>query len=466
MSKTKKKQKTLEELLEEALVPVEEQPYQVPEGWGWFRLGNISKFIDYRGRTPKKTESGIRLITAKNVRMGYIKEEPKEYISETDYDTWMTRGIPNEGDILFTTEAPLGNVTHLNTDEKIALAQRIITISPFEPLEKSFLKYCLMSPQIQTSIINNATGTTVSGIKASRLKEIAVPLAPLNEQKRIAKKVECLFAKIDGAKRLIEEVNNSYELRRRSILQKAFSGQLGTNNDEESVLKAAKDLETKEILNAEEYPFSIPPNWVWTRLSKVMSINMGQSPKGDYTTSEVTNFPLIGGPADMGDTYPNSSRYTTKPTKLSKVGDLIISVRATLGKVNISDGVYCLGRGVAGLSSLGEIEIQFVKHYFELIRDSLAEVANGTTFLQISKVDIQNIKIPIPPYEEQKRLIKKIDMLLNNLEEEYKDVRELQVHLESLKQSILNKAFRGELGTNDPTEESAMELLKKVLQSK
>lgn len=84
----------------------EERPFALPDGWEWIRLGNLAKFIDYRGKTPKKTESGMRLITAKNVKFGYFSEEPREYVNPDIYDSWMTRGIPRKGDVLFTPEAP------------------------------------------------------------------------------------------------------------------------------------------------------------------------------------------------------------------------------------------------------------------------------------------------------------------------------------------------------------------------
>jgi len=85
-----------------------QQQSELPAGWAREQVGNITKFIDYRGKTPKKSSSGIRLITAKNVRMGYISELPLEFISSEEYQKWMIRGFPQSGDILITTEGPLG----------------------------------------------------------------------------------------------------------------------------------------------------------------------------------------------------------------------------------------------------------------------------------------------------------------------------------------------------------------------
>lgn len=123
--------------------------------------------VDYRGRTPQKTDSGIRLITAKNVRMGYLNYEPVEFIAAEDYDDWMTRGFVEKGGVLITTEAPLGNVAQIDTAEKVALARRIIALLPNNGnLDKTFLKNILITPETQAKIQNNATGSTVYGIKA------------------------------------------------------------------------------------------------------------------------------------------------------------------------------------------------------------------------------------------------------------------------------------------------------------
>ena len=117
-----------------------------------------------------------------------------------------------------------------------------------------------------------------------------------------------------------------------------------------------------EVSIEENRQHEIPKNWAWSTLKDVCTINMGQSPKGEFTTDDPNNIPLIGGPADMGETYPKAQRYTTKPTKLAQEGHLIMSVRATLGKTNIADGQYCLGRGVAGISS-EVLDIKLLKFY-------------------------------------------------------------------------------------------------------
>ena len=148
---------------------------QKGEGWVDALIGESIKFIDYRGRTPKKINTGMRLITAKNVKMGFLQLEPQEYVDPKIYNAWMTRGIPKKGDVLFTTEAPLGNVAQLDSDEKVVFAQRVIIMQPnHNVLKPTFLKYMLLSKMMQSRLHEQATGATAKGIKASLLKKIPI----------------------------------------------------------------------------------------------------------------------------------------------------------------------------------------------------------------------------------------------------------------------------------------------------
>jgi type I restriction enzyme S subunit len=200
---------------------------QKGEGWVETTLITVTSFIDYRGRTPKKTEEGIRLLTAKNVRMGYLKRNPEEFIAEAAFDDWMTRGIPTKGDVLFTTEAPLANVTLLDTDEKIALAQRIITICPDRDiLTGEYLSYCLQSKVSQDRILEKGTGATVTGIKAKLLKEIPIPIAPMDQQKSIIEELDSLSKSTKQLESHWQTKLASLDELKKSILQKAFAGEL------------------------------------------------------------------------------------------------------------------------------------------------------------------------------------------------------------------------------------------------
>jgi type I restriction enzyme S subunit len=201
---------------------------QKGEGWVDSIIGEEIKFIDYRGKTPVKTASGVRLITAKNVKMGYLQETPMEFIAAASYKGWMTRGIPQKGDVLFTTEAPLANVAQLNTDEKVAFAQRIIIMHPnASRLDSTFLKYLLLSQPVQQRILTKGTGATVQGIKASLLKliEISFPKS-LSTQKDIVSTLDSLSEETQRLEFLYQTKLAALNELKKSLLHQAFSGDL------------------------------------------------------------------------------------------------------------------------------------------------------------------------------------------------------------------------------------------------
>jgi len=196
--------------------------------WTHARLEQVTRFIDYRGKTPTKTEEGVRLITAKNVKMGYVQAEPAEFIASGDYDGWMTRGIPRRGDVLFTTEAPLANVAQLETDEKVAFAQRVIVMQPdADVIDGTCLKYLLMSAPVQQRIRAEGTGATVQGIKASLLKkvEIAFPKKP-TEQRVLVGELDATARDVSRLEALQIQKIAALDGLKQSLLHQAFAGEL------------------------------------------------------------------------------------------------------------------------------------------------------------------------------------------------------------------------------------------------
>ena len=192
------------------------------------------RFIDYRGRTPPKTESGLPLITAKNVRMGFVKPEPQEFVDPGIYETWMTRGIPKEGDVLFTTEAPLGNVAVLDRSDRVVFAQRVIVLQPDRTrLNPIYLQYVLRSTTIQNRILAEGTGATATGIKASRLKKVAIPVVQDNAmQKRLADDLSEIESEVKRLQAVMDERSTRFSSLRQSLLSAAFDGRLPPGNSE------------------------------------------------------------------------------------------------------------------------------------------------------------------------------------------------------------------------------------------
>jgi type I restriction enzyme, S subunit len=180
----------------------------------------LETIIDYRGKTPEKSSSGIPLITARNIREGYIDPEPREYIAPETYEERMTRGIPIVGDVFFTTEAPLGMVAKV-PDYKFSPGQRIITLrgKPNE-LNPEYLYWLLLWRESQQRIQQKSHGTTVVGIKQSVFRKVAFRFPPLDEQIEMGKRLDVIQSAKDSAE---QHLLNQKTLRK-SMLEKALGG--------------------------------------------------------------------------------------------------------------------------------------------------------------------------------------------------------------------------------------------------
>ncbi|MBR3238597.1 MAG: restriction endonuclease subunit S [Oscillospiraceae bacterium] len=168
--------------------------YEIPDSWRMVELNQLFDFVDYRGKTPNKTSEGVFLITASNIRRGYMNYTRKEYISREEYAERQSRGITQKGDLLFTTEAPMGNAALCDLDI-CSCGQRIITFKPYEEETAipALYMFFILSPPFQGQLLDNCTGTTAKGIKADKLKHFLIPLPPLAEQKRIVARLEELL---------------------------------------------------------------------------------------------------------------------------------------------------------------------------------------------------------------------------------------------------------------------------------
>ena len=177
----------------------------------------MAAIIDYRGKSPEKTTSGVPLVTAKIVKGGRI-EKPDEFIAEEDYDDWMRRGMPEAGDVVMTTEAPLGEIAQLD-GKRIALAQRLITLrGKPKVLDNTFLKFLMQSEFVQNQLKARSTGTTVLGIRQSELRKVSLVLPLHDEQLAIAS----VLGALDGKIELNREMNETLEALAQTLFKNQF----------------------------------------------------------------------------------------------------------------------------------------------------------------------------------------------------------------------------------------------------
>jgi type I restriction enzyme S subunit len=384
-------------------------------------LNKHIRFIDYRGKTPTKVEEGIRLITAKNVKMGYMKLDPKEYVDPSIYDQWMTRGIPKFGDVLFTTEAPLGNVTQLDTHEKVFVGQRLITMQPDRDIiNPTFLRYSLLSPFLQKEIQSKGTGATVLGIKSKLLKVISFSYPSLENQKQIVAKLDQAFADIEKAKVNAEQnLNNARELFESYLLNK-FDNKKGT-------WSKFKLTEISQVIDSlHKTPKYVVDGFPMVRVTDIKfgGLVLSKTKKVDKQTF-----------------IEFSKRYTPK------VGDIVFSRVGSYGRSSIvcTNEEFCLGQNTVFL--IPSINSYFFYYFLNspIAKNQIDKLVSGSTQPTVSLKSIKSIEILVPEVDEQEKIvdeIKKMEVHTKNLERIY--LEKLNV-LEELKQSILQKAFNGEL---------------------
>jgi len=206
---------------------------EVPAHWGVRAFTRCAiERADYRGATPTKTEDGVLLVTAKNIRKGWIDYEiSREFVSESDYPTIMRRGLPSHDDLLLTTEAPLGYAALVDRED-IALAQRVIRFR-MDPhiFEPRFVLYSVLAPYFQNQMFCRGTGSTVLGIKASKLPQLQILCPPLSDQQQILSFIEAKCAVSEKVFKCVKQQITLLHEYRTALISAAVTGKIDVRGE-------------------------------------------------------------------------------------------------------------------------------------------------------------------------------------------------------------------------------------------
>ena len=407
--------------------------------WTEYRLEEvIEEFIDYRGRTPKKVNFGIPLITAKIVKSGRINT-PNEFIREEDYESWMTRGIPKKGDVILTTEAPLGEVAQITSNEKIALAQRIITLrSNSSLLDNTFLKYLLQSPIMQWRLSERASGTTVVGIKSSELRKVNVNIPSLEKQKKIVNILSSLDDKIE----LNNEMNKTLEEMAQSIFKRWFVDFEFPNEDGLPYKSSGGEMVESEL-------GMIPKGWEVTNIDDIcIKVTSGGTPSRknkDYYDGDIIWIKT----KELNDTFLFDSEEKISSIGLEKSSAklfppktvMIAMYGATVGKLGISSTMITFNQATCGMVVNTEV-CCYEYLYLHLInqREKLKNLAIGSAQqnLSVSVIKEYNIIKPI------KQIIEKFKNIIKPIYDKIECNQNNTQSLKSLRDELLPKLMRNE----------------------
>ena len=376
--------------------------------WKEYRLIDIADFIDYRGKTPNKTSFGVPLITAKIVKNGTI-QMPTEFISKEDYPKWMTRGFPKVGDVVLTTEAPLGEVAQIK-DASFALAQRIITIRGKEGIiDNGYLKYFLQSSKGQHRLKERETGTTVTGIKSAELKQVLISAPDFKTQTAIAEILSSLDDKIE----LNNKINQELENLAQTLFKQWFIDFEFPNENGEPYKSSGGEMVDSEL-------GAIPKGWEVGTLNDLIDFSNGNAFKSNELLNENTgdcyhvfkmgHIKKGGGlNADGTKSYYEKSKAKKLDKYVLRVGDLLMCMTDMKGNVALlghtalmnENDKYIVNQRVGLLRPNNDLGIDFPYLYIltnsnDFIED-LRSRANSGVQVNLSTSEIKSSKVLLPP---------------------------------------------------------------------
>lgn len=374
--------------------------------WKTLPLENcMAAIIDYRGKSPDKTTFGVPLVTAKIVKGGRI-EEPEEFISEADFDGWMRRGMPKPGDIVMTTEAPLGEVAQLD-GRKVALAQRVITLrGKPDVLDNTYLKFLLQSTPVQEELRSRGTGTTVVGIRQSELRKVSLTLPPLAEQESIAAVLGALDDKIELNRRM----NATLEAMARALFQSWFvdfdpvraklDGREPVGLDAATAALFPEHLEETALGHA-------PKGWeVKTVEGLCDAITSGGTParmhKAYWELGTVPWFKtgeLLDGPLIDAEEKISEEGLANSSCKLWPAGTILFALYAspTVGRFGVLTKPGTANQAAAALIAKPAYGVPFLMGLLYEARAELQRVAVGAAQQNINQGVLKNHLVIVPP---------------------------------------------------------------------
>jgi len=318
---------------------------------------SLEQLLDHRGKTPGKlgadfTEAGVPVVSAMLVDEGSVNLTEARCVSEETFRKWMP--VPTRaGDVLLTSEAPLGRVARITTNGPLVLGQRVFALRG-KPgvLDSGFLYYALQTDRVRADLLGRATGTTVVGIRQSALRHVQIPAPNFNEQLAIAEVLGALDDKIAANTRLAE---TSDELAQAVVASTAGNGHV--------------------------------------LLAKIAQITMGSSPPGTALNEDANGIVFYQGVRDFGLRSPRVRVWTTGPVRFGEAGDSLVSVRAPVGQVNIASERTCIGRGLASVRSTDGRPLTL----FHLLRSDVGVwapyEAEGTVFGSINRDQLAGIEV-------------------------------------------------------------------------
>ncbi len=455
---------TLEEKLEQALVPEDEQPYSIPENWCWCKIAFISNFergitFPASAKEHEATKTNIPCLRTTNIQ-DELKIEDLLYIDKSYMKNNEEKYVRSDDIIMSSANSKelVGKVSYVYGIPFPMTFGGFILIIRAKKINSRYLFYYLRLNFLCGKFMGESTQTTnIANINTTKLKNLGLPLPPITEQQRIVDRIECLFSKLDEAKEKVQAVVDGFELRKSAILHKAFTGEL--TNQWRQVHNIGLD------------------SWEYVELGNICKVNPKKIDTTDLSDDlEVSFFPMSA----LSEIYGEITEPQTRQLKEVRTGYTNFSE----GDVVFAKITPCMENGKSAVIGklvndigFGTTEFYVLRcgpklynfYLYHLLRDkhfrdeAKAVMTGAVGQQRVPKSFLEKYILHLPSVPEQKEIAQRLDEMFAREIKISGIAESVLTQIDYIKKSILSRAFRGELGTNDPAEESAEELLKTVL---
>lgn len=443
-------QLTPEEKLQQALVPEAEQPYKVPANWCWTYVKYVSEVVT--GGTPSKKHTeyysgNFPFFKPADLDAERYVYDASEYLSEEGKK--VSRIIPKYS----TAVCCIGSIGKSGYLEVEGTTNQQIN-SAIPKFNSLYLYYFIKSEYFIEQLWRKASATTISIVNKSKMEDCVFPLPPLTEQQRIVERIESLFTKLDEAKEKLQNVLDDFETRKAAILHKAFTGELTVNWRKQHGIsmdswEEKKLLDTCMLKSGNTIPSDAELERIENNAIPYLKVSDMNLPNNliKITTSSKFAFPI-----NIAHLIPFGSTIFPK-----RGGAILTNKKRFVSVENI-----LVDLNIMAIIPNNKILVNWYCYYWMQLID-LKTLNNGSNIPQINNKDMAKLNIWLPSLIEQTEIVRIIDNLLAKEQQAHSVVQNALAKIDLIKKSILARAFRGQLATNNPADEPAVKLLERVL---
>ena len=435
-----------------SVLPKEKQPFKIPNNWFWTDIASINRYSGTAVDPMKFPETIYELYSVPSSANDF-----PEIISGSEIGSSKQSVIKN--DVLLCKINPRINrvwkVSQHTENELLASSEWIVIRNQI--LNSDYMMFCFRTQFFREYMLSNVSGVGGSLMRAQPkfVKNYPIPIAPVAEQQRIVDRIESIFAKLDEAKEKAQAVVDGFELRKSAILHKAFTGELTAK------WRKLHGLDLK--------------NWEYLKIGEFAQVKGGKRlPKGCSLVTQKTDHPYLR-IADFGDNTIDKTdlHYITEDvfeqirSYIIKKEDVYLSIVGTIGRAGVIpeelDGANLTENAARIITNRTKPRYLCLFLSSPQTQENIKSRIRSATLGKLSLLNIKDIDTPLPTVEEQLEIVRIINDLFEKESAAKEAAESVLDQIDTMKKAVLARAFRGELGTNDPTEASAVELLKSML---